>query len=62
MSAKRVPYVIWRRQHNHGGWLRTARTFSARSEKDAAAKVRRMFAGAGFSSMSLVALPEGVTP
>lgn len=55
-------YDIWRRQHGSREWLKTAQSLCARSDKDAQARLRRRFDGAGFSSMSLVAVPEGWNP
>lgn len=53
-------YHIWRRQMaDYGGstpWLLTSHTLKARTDKEAESKLRRMFAGAGFSCMSLVAV------
>jgi hypothetical protein len=57
-----MTYVIWRRQHSGGGWIQTSQIFQARSDKDAAAKLKRWFSGAVFSSMSLVAVRDGETP
>lgn len=56
------PYSVWRRQHGATGWIKTTHTLKARSDRDAQARLRRRFAGAGFSSMSLVAVPPGIDP
>lgn len=60
-------YVVWRRNMTDamcrpGQWLRTSHTIKARTHKEANAKLRRLFAGAGFHSMSLIAIPSGETP
>lgn len=58
-------YSIWRRQfgdHCVSSWVQTSHTLAARSDKEAAAKLRNKFAGCGFNSMSLVAVPLGDAP
>lgn len=60
-------YGVWRRvmadaMCRPGQWLRTSHTIKARTITEANNKLRRMFAGAGFHSMSLIAVPSGETP
>lgn len=55
-------YDIWRRPHYQAEWSRTSHSVKARTDKEAQARVRQKFAGAGFSSMALVAIPQGKTP
>lgn len=58
-----ITYAVWRRHHQPGSeWSLTAETLRARSDRDAQARLRRRFKNAGFSSMSLLALPSGTTP
>lgn len=59
-------YAIWRRQFADNCaptlWFLTAHSLKARSDSEAARKLARMFHGAGFHSMSLVAVREGDNP
>jgi ribosomal protein L20A (L18A) len=55
-------YGVWRRSHSESKWSRTSHNVKARTEKEAQAKVARKFSGYGFSSMSLVAVEQGLTP
>lgn len=55
-------YGIWKRIHGDKEWTRTSHNVKARTDKEAQAKVKRKFAGCGFSSMSLVAVQFGMTP
>lgn len=60
-----MTYDIWRRQTADYGstrWIQTRHSVEARTDKEAQYKVRRKFNGAGFHSMMLIALPEGVFP
>lgn len=60
--SDRTTFIVWRRQHSANDWIRTAHSFAAKSDKAAQARVKRMFHNAGFNSMSLVAMPEGINP
>lgn len=59
-------YGIWRRQMPDdtcpGKWTLTAHTLRARTDDEAQSKLRRMFASAGLTAMSLVAVPSGKSP
>ena len=55
-------YAIWRRQHGKTQWAKTAHQVTARTENEAQVKMRRRFKTAGFSSMSLVAIKDGIDP
>ena len=60
-------YTVWRRIMadelcRPGEWLCTSHIIKARTAKEANSKMRRMFAGACFHSMSLVALLSGESP
>lgn len=58
-------YSVWRRSLADTivkDWIRTAHIISARTDKEAQGKMRRMFAHAGFHSMSLVAVLRGMSP
>lgn len=57
-----IEYAIWRQQHGSSGWLRTAHTVKARSDREAQSRISRKFAGAGFTAMALVAVPSGTDP
>lgn len=53
-------YKIYRRQLNDKSitqWIATSHILMARSDKEAQAKVKRKFNGAGFHNMQLVAFP-----
>lgn len=54
-------YRIWRR-HDGIEWLQTSHTLKAQSDKDAESRMKRMFSGCGFHSMSLVAVSVGDNP
>lgn len=58
----RKSYAVWRRYHSECTWRLTGHTIDARTEKEAAAKLRRRFSGAGFSSMSLITMAGGKSP
>ncbi len=45
-----------------GKWMRTSHVIKARTTIEANSKLRRMFAGAGFHSMSLIAVRDSETP
>lgn len=45
-----------------GQWTPTSHEIKARTAKEANNKLRKMFAHAGFHSMSLIALPSGESP
>lgn len=55
-------FSIWRRGHFEDRWSRTSHSVTARTDKEAQAKVKRKFSGCGFSAMALVAVPHGQTP
>ena len=55
-------YHVWWRRANASRWTQTTHHFRARTDKEAESKLRRMFAGAGFSGMSLVAVEGGDSP
>lgn len=59
-------YNVWRKQRPENSapsvWIKTAHTIEARSEREAAAKMKRRFFDSQFSLMSLVAIPEGQMP
>ena len=44
------------------GWMQTSHLLLARTDKEAQSKTRRIFSGAGFHSMSLVAVLDGEDP
>ena len=52
-------YEIWRYNHSQKVWIKTSHKLKARTDKEAQSVVKRKFAGAGFSSMSLVAVKPG---
>jgi hypothetical protein len=62
LSAGFGVFSIWRRGHFEDCWSRTSHSVTARTDKEAQAKVKRKFAGCGFSAMSLVAVKNGMTP
>ena len=60
-------FIIWKRNNpdNEGiprQWTATAHSVKGRSANDARSKMERMFRRAGFSNMSLLAIPEGLNP
>lgn len=56
-------YIVWRRQHQPASkWMKTAHSVNARTDIEAHSKVGKMFQAASFSSMSLVAVQEGIDP
>jgi len=55
-------YDVWRRNNSEVQWSKTSHVVKARTDKEAQSKVRRMFDGCGFSSMSLLAMENGLTP
>lgn len=55
-------YHIWRRSHSVNEWTKTSHSVTAATGKAAQAKVKRKFTHAGFSSMSLLAVPDGKNP
>jgi hypothetical protein len=55
-------YQVWRQWARATEWTLTSHTLKARTDEEAQSRLRRMFSGGGFTSMSLVALPEGKTP
>lgn len=55
-------FSIWRRGHFEDRWSRTSHSVTARTDKEAQAKVKRKFSGCGFSAMGLVAVRYGKTP
>jgi len=59
-------YSVWRRQWPDNTaptpWMMTSHRLKARTSDEAQTKVRRMFAGCGFHSMSLVAVTAGEDP
>lgn len=57
-------YSVWRKHTADGGstgWIKTAMTIKARTDGEAELKLHRKFAMAGFSAMSLVTVPPGMT-
>jgi hypothetical protein len=63
--SKFIIFDIWMRhleRATSGGWTLTNHTVKARSDKEAQSKVRRSFARAGFSNMSLAAVVHGTNP
>jgi len=59
-------YAVWRQACPHnvcpGDWVLTGHKLKALSDKDAQSRLKRVFEGCGFSSMRLVAMPEGESP
>lgn len=55
-------YLVWRQQASHSQWLPTSHVVKARSELEAQSRMVQKFKNAGFSSMSLVAVLNGVDP
>ena len=60
-------YRIWRRSTAvemalPPKWLQTAHLLSARTAKEAQSRTRRIFSGASFHSMQLVAVLDGTDP
>ena len=62
LSAGFGVFSIWRRGHFEDRWSRTSHSVTARTDKEAQAKVKRKFSGCGFSAMGLVAVRYGKTP
>ena len=62
LSAGFGVFSIWRRGHFEDRWSQTSHSVTARTDKEAQAKVKRKFSGCGFSAMSLVAVGYGKTP
>ena len=62
LSAGFGVFSIWRRGHFDDRWSQTSHSVTARTDKEAQAKVKRKFSGCGFSAMSLVAVGYGKTP
>jgi hypothetical protein len=59
-------YCVWKKLRPENAtwaddWSKTRITIQARTDKEAQSRLHRMFKNAGFSCMSLVALPDGVT-
>lgn len=55
-------YAIWRQNFGTAKWIKTSHTVKARTDKEAQSKMTRMFAGAGFSSMSMIAISSELSP
>lgn len=65
VTAISEDYAVWRQQHSTSipaQWILTSHRLKARNNVDAQTKLKRMFAGAGFSAMSLIAMPAGTSP
>lgn len=55
-------YHIWWQRAGATQWKQTPHKLKARTDKEAESKLRKTFAGAGFSGMSLVAVESGENP
>ena len=66
VRARWNDYAVWRRQWADNTaptpWMVTSHSLKARTSDEAQTKLRRMFSGCGFHSMSLVAVMAGENP
>lgn len=62
MDVNMKKFIIWRGSPYFSTWIKTSEFVMARTQKEANAKTKRKFANAGFSSMSLFPVEDGIDP
>ena len=65
VRTRQTDYAVWRQQHSvsiPSKWILTGHKLKARTNREAQSRLKRVFEGCGFSSMSLIAMPVGESP